>query len=144
MEVIDMKHTGSLREDYRTLAEDIVRAVMHFDVLVVHVKGPDEAGHDGDFLKKKEIIELIDKYLVNNLLASIESREIIFCITSDHATPCNAMVHSDDPVPILISGNGVPKDKVIFFNESTCKNGDLKLQNGREVLPFLVKMIRGI
>jgi len=134
---------GNLSLEYQYLAEDIVKYIKVFDVLFAHVKGPDKAAHHGDFVEKKSVIELIDKFLFGNLLASLDLENTICCITADHATPCKLKLHSDDRVPIVITGENANPDKVEFFNESSCARGTLALRNGIEVLPFLISLARG-
>jgi 2,3-bisphosphoglycerate-independent phosphoglycerate mutase len=51
--------------------------------------------------------------------------------------------HSDDPVPLLISGNGIKGDKVEKFSEKTCKRGSLGvLKHGSELMPKLMDFIK--
>jgi 2,3-bisphosphoglycerate-independent phosphoglycerate mutase len=109
----------------------------------IHLKGPDIPGHDGDFDLKTELIETIDEHFVGNLLRKIELEETVFCITSDHSTPCKLKAHSDDPVPTLISGNKIEGDDVKRFSEKHCREGGLGvLARGTELMPMLVKFLK--
>ena len=54
---------------------------------------------------KTQIISAIDKYFFGPLLKQISLKDNLICITTDHATPCALKVHSDTPVPVLISGD---------------------------------------
>jgi 2,3-bisphosphoglycerate-independent phosphoglycerate mutase len=52
-------------------------------------------------------------------------------------------VHSDTPVPVLISGDKIKGDKISKFSERKCKNGSLGvLDHGYELMPKLMELLR--
>ncbi|MCG2881515.1 MAG: alkaline phosphatase family protein [Acidilobus sp.] len=113
-----------------------------FDAFYVHLKGPDEPGHDGNFEAKVAAIELIDRYFFSRLLSRVSRDEVLFIVTSDHATPWTLKSHSDDPVPIMLSnpklGKGPGK-----FDERSCSGGRLGLlRKGVEILPLAIRYLR--
>jgi 2,3-bisphosphoglycerate-independent phosphoglycerate mutase len=111
-----------------------------YDLVYVHLKGPDEPGHDGDFDGKKKSIEDIDAGFFAEL-TGLESR--LVCITADHATPCAIRGHSDDPVPLLIVGKGVNSDGSKRFTEAWAGRGNVRtFQHGYEILKMLAKFRR--
>ncbi|WXG43561.1 MAG: alkaline phosphatase family protein [Promethearchaeati archaeon SRVP18_Atabeyarchaeia-1] len=108
----------------------------------IHIKGPDEPGHDGDVNLKKEIIEKIDMLFFSKLLKIIDVPNSVICVTADHSTPCSLKGHSDDPVPVLISGNKIRGDGLKKFGERECAKGSLKiLSKGSELMPILMGMV---
>ena len=114
-----------------------------YDVFYIHIKGPDEPGHDGDCKLKAELISIIDKHFVGELLKKIDLNQYVVCITADHSTPCELKSHSDDPVPVLIAGNNVKADNVQRFSETECKYGELGvLSNGTELIPKLIEFMK--
>ena len=60
---------------------------------------------------KTQIISAIDKYFFGPLLKQISLKDNLICVTTDHATPCSLKVHSDTPVPVLISGDKIERWK---------------------------------
>lgn len=94
------------------------------DVVFIHIKGPDEPGHDNEPLKKVEAIEMIDKYFIQNLIKDLETDDIVI-VTCDHTTPCELKLHSNDKVPLLISGNLIKKDGSNKYDENTAYKGKL-------------------
>jgi 2,3-bisphosphoglycerate-independent phosphoglycerate mutase len=108
----------------------------------IHIKGPDEPGHDGDVKLKKEIIEKIDLMFFTKLLRIIDVPNSVICVTADHSTPCELKGHSDDPVPVLISGNKIRGDGLQKFGERECAKGSLRtLSKGTDLMPLLMKLL---
>ncbi|MDP2939485.1 MAG: alkaline phosphatase family protein [Candidatus Omnitrophota bacterium] len=134
--------TGHPDVDFSVWAKIAEGQIKNFDGLYIHIKGPDEPAHDGNFEKKKESIEAIDKFFFGNLIPKIKLEDFIICVTADHSTPCNLKAHSADPVPILICGAEIKSDGSIEFGETAAKKGSLGKLLGREILGLLVRFAR--
>ena len=143
---IDVVHlplsTGKPEIDYPLWAETAIKKSKDFDGLYIHIKGPDEPAHDGNFNKKKESIEAIDKFFFGSLIPKINLQDYIIAVTADHSTPCKLKAHSADPVPFLAAGGAIKPDGSMSFSEKTARLGSLGEITGREVLPLLVKLAR--
>ena len=120
----------------------MTRAALREDPFVyVHLKGPDEPGHDGQAVKKKEIIEDLDRSFFGPFLEGLDWATHRILVTADHSTPCVLRSHSDDPVPLLLVGAGIPADGPATtgtpdkFCERRAAAGSLGTRKGREVLP---------
>jgi 2,3-bisphosphoglycerate-independent phosphoglycerate mutase len=114
-----------------------------YDCFYIHLKGPDEPAHDGNCHLKTKIITAIDKHFFGPLLKEISLKDHIVCVTSDHATPCSLKVHSDIPVPVLISGGKITDEKIGKFSEKNCAKGSLGILNrGCELMPKLMELLR--
>ena len=101
------------------------------DFFFVHVKYTDKAGEDGDFGRKRAVIEEVDRLLPELLAPGFE----VVVVTADHSTPCSFRAHSWHPVPGLVWSPGrVFRDGVEAFSESHCLAGGL----GRQPLRFLI------
>ena len=141
MKIVDLPlPTGNLEKDYSLRAVKTIDAIKIYDGLYIHLKGPDEPAHDGNALKKKESIEAIDKFFFGKLLPKLNLKKAIICITADHSTPCILKAHSADPVPILITGGNIEKDKTLNFSESQARKGSLGELGGQEVLPKIIRL----
>lgn len=135
--------SGDLEKDCEIRVKTLLDALPKYDCLYIHLKGPDEPGHDGNCRKKTEIISAIDKYFFGNLLPKLDRKNVVFCVTADHATPCILKVHSDTPVPVLISGGSVSNGKAAKFSEKNCLNGSLGiLDYGYELMPKLMDLLK--
>jgi len=111
-----------------------------FRFVYVHLKGPDEPGHDGNARLKQEIVEAIDRSFFGPFLDGLDLARVRIAVTADHATPSILKAHSDDPVPFLLCGAGVlpsPPSGLGKFGESAAAQGSLGLRRGSEVLPLL-------
>lgn len=142
-EVLKMKtfSAGSLT-DYEKKAEVAAKAMDTENAIYVHLKGPDEFGHDGDALGKMKSIEDIDKRFFGTLLDNIDTGKVAVVISADHSTPCINKGHSDDPVPLLVSGDSVRKDNCERFTEKNAKIGSIGLLEGAQVLKTSLQLIR--
>ncbi len=141
MQIIEIPlPSGDLEKDYKLRAEKVLGVVKEFDGLYIHIKGPDEPAHDGDYAKKKESIEAIDKYFFANLLPHLDMSCSIVCVSADHSTPCILKAHSADPVPVLVAGGAIKPDATGDFSEKTCQGGALGILSGPELLPLLVNL----
>ncbi|MCW4005616.1 MAG: alkaline phosphatase family protein [Candidatus Bathyarchaeota archaeon] len=135
--------SGDLKKDCEIRVKRLLDIMPKHDCFYIHLKGPDEPGHDGNCHKKTDIISAIDKYFFGELLPQIDLKDTLFCITADHATPCGLKVHSDTPVPLLISGGSVTDEDIQKFGETACKNGKLgTINQGYELMPKLMALLK--
>jgi 2,3-bisphosphoglycerate-independent phosphoglycerate mutase len=141
--VLKMKsfNAGGLT-DYEEKARVAARAMQTQNAIYVHIKGPDEFGHDGDAIGKMQNIEEIDKRFFGTLLDNIDTSKVAVVISGDHSTPCINKSHSDDPVPILVSGDFIKKDGTTRFTEDQAKKGSIGLVMGATVIPTAIKAIK--
>jgi 2,3-bisphosphoglycerate-independent phosphoglycerate mutase len=135
---------GKAEVDYRLRAESALEALYKYDGVYVHLKGPDEPGHDGDPLRKAKSIEDIDEHFFGVVVEDLDLDDVVVVVTSDHATPCTLGAHSDDPVPILMAGGEVEPDGVGNFDEESCRRGALGLIKGTEIMPIAVRYLKSL
>jgi 2,3-bisphosphoglycerate-independent phosphoglycerate mutase len=135
--------SGDLKRDCLLRVKELLELLRSYDCFYVHIKGPDEPAHDGKFQLKTRMIATIDRHLFGELLPKINLHDCVVCVTADHSTPCKMKAHSDDPVPLLISGNGIEGDKVKKFSEKACEKGSLGvLEHGSELMPKLMSFLK--
>jgi len=133
---------GRAEVDYRLRAESSLEALCKYDGVYVHLKGPDELGHDGDPLRKAKSIEDIDEYFFGAIVEGLNLEDVVVVVTSDHATPCTLRAHSDDPLPILMAGKGIEPDEVDRFDEESCRRGALGVIKGTEIMSIAVRYLK--
>ncbi|HYM70650.1 MAG TPA: 2,3-bisphosphoglycerate-independent phosphoglycerate mutase [bacterium] len=144
MTVIPVPPSGADKERvYTEWAHTAAREYKKHGGLYMHLKGPDEPGHDKDCRAKTEVIEIIDRAFFGTLLQEVPLDDVVILVTADHATPCILGRHSDDPVPLLVAGVGVTSDGSRMFNEAACARGSLGLLKGTDLMPLVTTLAKG-
>lgn len=129
MDVIsDPSFTADIDTNLKGKFETAKKVLNEYDFVFLHIKGTDVCSHDGRCEDKVKFIEKIDEYFKD--LICIKDLRVV--VTADHSTPVESKEHSDDPVPVLIYGNG--KDNVSHFSEKEAKNGGLGTFEGIELM----------
>ena len=101
------------------------------DFFFVHVKYTDKAGEDGDFERKRGVVEEVDALMPALLGPGFD----VAVVTADHSTPVGHKAHSWHPVPGLLWAPGRAfRDAVTTFSEIACTSGAL----GRLPLRYLL------
>ena len=142
-EVLKMKafSAGGLT-DYEEKARVAANAMETQNAIYVHLKGPDEFGHDGDAIGKMKNIEEIDRRFFGTLLDNIDTKKVSVMVSADHSTPCINKGHSDDPVPILVSGDLIERDATERYTEAEAKKGNIGLLEGSQVVNTSLELIK--
>ncbi|MFP4310575.1 MAG: 2,3-bisphosphoglycerate-independent phosphoglycerate mutase [Nitriliruptoraceae bacterium] len=120
-----------------TLAEQIELMGTHwdtYDYLFAHEKAADRAGHDGDREAKIAAIEAVDAVIPD----LVELGPDVLAITGDHAAPTQLSAHSWHPVPTLLWGEKVGRDRVETFGERACATGILGHLRTQDLLPLML------
>lgn len=133
--------TGSFDEQYEIWAKQALESIQEYDGLYIHIKGPDVPAHDGRAEDKRDNIEAIDRSFFGRLLPNLTD-DVIVAVTADHATSCMRKAHTDEPVPLVIVGPGVPADQVQTFGERAAAAGSIGLIQGLEIMGRLQELAR--
>ncbi len=103
------------------------------DFFFVHIKPTDAAGEDGDFERKRAVIEEVDALLPRVLGLGPH----VLAITGDHATPAKLKAHSWHGVPFLLhSPYTTPTAE--RFGERACAGGVLGVFPAQEIMGHLM------
>lgn len=108
-----------------------------YDFVIVHIKAADSLAEDGNYQGKLEFIEKIDAAM--KPLA--EDNDFLVVITSDHTTSSALKMHTADPVPVVIKGEGVRTDDINGFNERECAKGRLGMIRGENLMPIIIDLM---
>ena len=135
LEPVDAPETDDPVADLRRRVELAGERLDAGDTFVFcHQKTTDAAGHTKDPRIKQETIEQLDAALIG-----LPVDRAIVCITGDHATPASpSVIHSGDPVPLLVAGPGVRADGVKRFGELDFAAGILGQLRGADLMPVLL------
>lgn len=118
--------TGYLDTDYAGKGRSAVAALDEYDLVVVHVEAPDEAGHARDPAAKVEALERIDELVLAPLLEELGGRQDWrLLIAPDHATPASHGSHCGEPPPYAFCGTDVPEASGLPYDETSAEQGPL-------------------
>lgn len=136
MSVIDVAGaTGYLDTDYGAKGRAAVAALEEFDLVMVHVEAPDEAGHLGDLRAKVTAIERVDEHVVGPVLEALRGRDAWrILVAPDHPTPVARRVHTDAPPPFCMAGDRVASVGGAAFGETSAKRGGYFVNPGCELM----------
>jgi 2,3-bisphosphoglycerate-independent phosphoglycerate mutase len=104
-----------------------------FDFFYLHVKKTDSAGEDGDFNRKVQVIEEVDKQIPR--LVSLKPD--VIAITGDHSTPAVLKSHSWHPVPVMLASTFARSAGPAEFGEGACSRGSLGRFPAKELMPLM-------
>ncbi len=116
--------TASLDTDLGAKFEEARKALRDFDLVILHVKGADIAAHDQRPDLKMDFVERLDVELAT--LLEKHDGALRVAVGSDHATLSESGMHAADPLPVLIWGEGVERDEVEGFDETSASAGGLQ------------------
>ena len=128
--------TGRIDTDYKGKFNALRDNLKRYDFIILNVKAPDAAGHDGDPVSKKEAIERTDEAL--GAIMDMTD-DLVICITGDHATPCTLGDHSGDPLPVLFSCKNENRLERRQFDEVSCRKGPLRITSN-DVFPYMLQL----
>ena len=135
LEPVHVAETGDPAADLAQRLDVVRERLEAGDTFVFsHLKATDAAGHTKDPAVKQQTIELLD-----GKLGELPTDRAVVCVTGDHATPAfPEVIHSGDPVPLLMAGPGVRADSVTSFGELDCSQGILGQLRGADLMPVLL------
>jgi 2,3-bisphosphoglycerate-independent phosphoglycerate mutase len=133
--VTDSTMTGNMDTNFELKARLAIQEIEHNDMVYVHVKAPDLNGHDNQPFEKAKSIELFDK-MVGQILQQLPEN-VYLALAADHSTPCEVGEHTGDPVPVLIYGPSIRKDRTTRYNELDCAYGGLGHLTGSDFVRSL-------
>ena len=136
LEIVELPSgSGGTSTDMVAKAHTALKELKRKDFVLMNVKASDVVSHDGDPLRKIEVIERLDGMAMVLREGLPEGAVIAFC--ADHCTPVGRMDHSGDPVPLTIYSETSIKDGVQSYDEVSCAKGALGRIRGKDLLPIL-------
>jgi 2,3-bisphosphoglycerate-independent phosphoglycerate mutase len=90
--------------------------------------------------ERKKIYERFFKPLQEGF-SKFKNMDISYIISGDHSTPCIKKAHTDDPIPLLISGKNIANDGTSRLTESYSRSGAIGKILGYEVIDCSLKVI---
>ena len=134
--------TGYVDTNYKGKGAAAIEALDSYDLVLVHVEAPDEAGHNANYDQKIQAIEQIDRFVVAPILEHLQAggEDWRIMVLPDHPTPCSLRTHTSDPVPFAIAGKRVASVLAEPFNEKTAAAADLHIKQGCDLMEYFLRI----
>lgn len=133
--------TGYLDTNYAGKGEAAIAALDKYDIVLVHVEAPDEAGHNGSPEQKRLAIERIDKFIVGPVYAALQTYEQHrILVMPDHPTPVEERCHIGEPVPFAMAGCGIKGVLNKPYCERNSFESGFEIHNGPDLMEYFIKL----
>lgn len=131
--------TGYLDTDYAAKGAAAAAALDDFDLVIVHIEAPDEAGHLGDAAEKIRAIEQVDAHVVKPVLAKLQHFDRwAIAVVPDHPTPVATRKHSRTPPPFCIAESAAASASGLPFSEANAASSGLRIDPGHEFMKSFI------
>jgi 2,3-bisphosphoglycerate-independent phosphoglycerate mutase len=132
--------TGFYDTNYQGKAEAAIKALDTYDLVFVHIEGPDEASHQGSAEIKVKALERIDKFIVGPVLEHLRGYEQWrMLVMPDHPTLIRTCAHSANPVPFGMIGTGITSLVHKPFSEANAAASGFRVDKGHELMEYFLK-----
>ncbi len=133
--------TGYLDTNFAGKGEAAIEAMDKYDVVLVHVEAPDEAGHAGNPEHKKKAIEMIDKFIVGPVFEALQTYEQWrILVMPDHPTPVAERCHIGEPVPFAMAGTGIKGVLQKPYCEKNSFESGFEINTGADLMEYFLKI----
>ncbi len=126
--------TGYVDTDYAAKGRYAIDALERYDLVLVHVEAPDEAGHERDVKKKIRALEQIDREILGPVMAREEAGGLRLMVVPDHITGVEDGRHERGHVPFAMWGAGIGARSGLPFAESTAEAAEVEISDGHELM----------
>ncbi len=122
-------------DDLLKRLQQVERLIEEYDMVYLHVMAIHRAAHTRNSWNKVEAIESLDRALPYLAERFVTQDGLLTVITGDHSIPSSGfMLHSGEPVPLLIIGSKVRRGETRTFDEVAVAQGSLGFLRGPELM----------
>ena len=114
-------------------------ALGEYDLVVVHIEAPDEAGHAGSIDDKVAAIQRVDGEMATQL-CSWRGEPLRVLVMPDHSTPLEVRTHTPDPVPFVLWGQGFSANGAGRLTEPEAEKTGLFIDPGYNIMSRLIEI----
>ncbi len=134
--------TGNVHTNWSGKADAAIEAFENeYDFVYIHVEAPDECGHRAEIENKILSIEKIDELILTPVYEYLVStgEDFKIMVLPDHPTPIALRTHSMEPVPFMIYSSKEKQNGVDSFTEAACEDKELYIENGYNLLSYMIE-----
>jgi 2,3-bisphosphoglycerate-independent phosphoglycerate mutase len=124
--------------DYAAQAGSALKALEKYDLVVVHIEAPDEAGHAGSIDEKVKALQVIDKEVISRIRNWNPGKLRVLALP-DHPTPIRIQTHTGEPVPFVLWGPEFSSNGAKIFTEAEAKSAGLFIDDGFTIMNKLIQ-----
>ena len=131
--------TGRLDTNWAGKAHAAIEQLAEVDFVFVHLEAPDECGHQGDLPGKIRAIELVDREITGPVWAAAQQYDSArILLLPDHYTPISRRTHFGNPVPFVLTGDGIPAGGFGRLTEESAATSPLFVEEGWTLIEKLL------
>ncbi len=135
MDTHDVPSIDDVAADFTARLDLAARILPKYDFIHVHTKAPDQAAHSKDCRAKREVIEALDRAFTAHMPMLSQDPNLLTVVASDHSTPSSGpMIHSGEPVPVVMRGETIRRDRIQGYDEISAACGSLGLMRNTELM----------
>jgi len=135
--------TDGMDTDFAAQGAGALAALDRYDLVVVHIEAPDEAGHTGSVDDKVTAIQRVDAEVAAQL-RSWRGEPLRVLVTPDHPTPVELRTHTPEPVPFILWGMGLSANGAGRLTEVEAAKTGLFLDPGYNIMGRLIGIQSGV
>lgn len=142
MQAVDVSNQPDVQRDFSARLNLAVRLLSEYDFVHVHSKAPDEAAHSKNCQAKRDAVAALDRALTPHMQLLAQDPNLLTVVASDHSTPSSGpMIHSGEPVPVLMRGSTIRRDAVDVYNEISAASGVLGIIRKTELMGLVLNAL---
>ncbi len=139
LEAYDVQGLPDVEADFSARLDLAAGLLPDCDFIHLHTKAPDKAAHSKNCRATRDVIEALDRAFTPYMPLLAQDPEILLVIASDHSTPSSGpMIHSGEPVPVIMRGETVRRDRVAVYDEVSAACGSLGLMRETELFQLVL------
>ena len=133
---------GTLETNYEGKAQAAVDALTKdgYDFAYIHVKAPDEMGHQGSVERKIKSIEYLDQRVIRIVKEGMDAsgEEYRMLVLPDHPTPIVLRTHTSDPVPYMLFDSTNHGSRMWHYNEREAAASGIDMPSGAALMEYFL------
>lgn len=118
----------------------LLEVLREYDHVTIYIEAPHGGGRYGSAEGKVWALEVLDHYVLGPILSLLEAhRPFRVLLATDSAVLTATGRAAPDPLPFVLSGEGIEPDGVGHWDETTCASGSLGRVRASKVIGLLRK-----